>query len=374
MAKRKWILFVTIITLASLLVVLVAGEMLLRFKRRHIGSSDHLDYGMIVYDNHLGWKLAPNWNGRHKHYDFDVSYSTNSHGFRNDFNTKQGRAGLGYAFVGDSFTFSFGVNDNETFIQLLNLQEKHGNVYFNFGVPGYSTDQEYLLIRRTVLHFSPDVILLVVYLGNDLFDNELPFPLQANRAKPYYELMPNELILRNTPVPPEPKPQEQYKKDLTRVVLGEDVKANGLIARIVNRIELLRLLKQNLLNDPDYSNQFEGRFEHAVNLFTAIVEQIRGACIENEAKLSLILMPGRSFVVQPYSVSAQFQNYLRKRIVENSEDMKVDVIDLATRLRERYQRNPGKWYYPNEGHLTAEGHRIVLDILSPLLPRLNVGI
>jgi hypothetical protein len=179
--------------------------------------------------------------------------------------------------------------------------------------------------------------------------------------------MSDELILRNTPVPMEPKPAEQYKKDLTRVVMGDDFKANGLIARIVNRIELLRLLKHNLLKPPDYSAEFEKRFENAIHLFTAIVDQIRNACIQNEVKLSLILMPGRSFVEQPYSVSAQFQNYLRKRIVENSEDMEVDVIDLAAHLRERYQRNSGKWYYPNEGHLTAEGHRIVFDILLPIL-------
>lgn len=367
MSKRKWILFVTIIALASLFIVLVVSEMLLRLKRYHIESSDHPGYGMIVYDKYLGWKLSPNWNGRHKHYDFDVIYSTNSHGFRNDFNTKQGQVGLSYAFVGDSFTFSFGVNDNETFIQLLNSQGKQENGYLNFGVPGYSTDQEYLLIKRRVLHFSPDVILLVVYLGNDLFDNELPFPLQASRAKPYYELMSNELVLRNTPVPMEPKPVEQYKTDLRRVVLGEDSNADGLIARIVNRIELLRLLKRNLLKDPDYSNKFQGRFEHAVNLFTAIVEQIRDACMQKEINMKLVLMPGRSYVEQPYSTSAQFQDYLRGEIVENSEKMKVNVIDLAAHLRKRYQENPGKWYYPNEGHLTAEGHRIVFDILSPLL-------
>ena len=368
MSKRKLILFVTIITLVSLFIVLGVGEILLRFKRHHIERSDHLDYGMIVYDKYLGWKLAPNWNGRHKHYDFDVSYSTNSYGFRNDFNTKKGEAGRSYAFVGDSFTFSFGVNDNENFIQLLNSQENQDNVYYNFGVPGYSTDQEYLLIREKVLHFSPDVVLLVVYLGNDLFDNELPYPLQANSAKPYFELMSDELILRNTPVPMEPKPAEKYKKDLTRVVMGDDFKANGLITRIVKRIELLRLLKHNLLKPPDSSAGFEKRFEHTIHLFTAIVEQIRNACVQNEVKLSLILMPGRSFVEQPYSVSAQFQNYLRKRIVENSKNMKVAVIDLATHLRERYQiRRSGKLYYPNEGHLSAEGHRIVYNILSPIL-------
>ncbi len=78
-------------------------------------------------------------------------------------------------------------------------------------------------------------------------------------------------------------------------------------------------------------------------------------------------MPGKSYVEQPDSISAQYQDYLRKEIVANNDDMAVDVIDLATHLRERCERASCKWYYPHEGHLTAEGHRIVYDILSPLL-------
>jgi hypothetical protein len=30
--------------------------------------------------------------------------------------------------------------------------------------------------------------VLITYLGNDLFDNQLPFPLQADNAKPFFEL------------------------------------------------------------------------------------------------------------------------------------------------------------------------------------------
>jgi lysophospholipase L1-like esterase len=164
-----------------------------------------------------------------------------------------------------------------------------------------------------------------------------------------------------------PKPEEQFKHDLTRVVLGEDLKANGFTDRVVDRIELLRLFKRTLFKPPDHSDQFEDRFGHAINLFAAIVDRIRDACTEKNVKMSLLLMPGRSYVEQPDSVSAQYQDYLRKKIVENSEEKKIEVIDLATHLRERYQRNPGKWYYPNEGHLTAEGHRIIYDILSPVL-------
>ncbi len=78
-------------------------------------------------------------------------------------------------------------------------------------------------------------------------------------------------------------------------------------------------------------------------------------------------MPGKSYIERPHSVSSQFQNYLRGKILDNKERMNVDVIDLATHLRERYKIKPGKWFYPHEGHLTAEGHRVVSDILLPIL-------
>jgi hypothetical protein len=136
LSKRKLIFFVTIITLFSFSVVLVVSEMLLRFKQHQIENSDQLDSGMMVYDKDMGWELAKNWNGRHKHYDYDVSYSTNSLGFRSGSNKRGEQSGLTYAFVGDSFTFSFGVNNSETFIQLLNSRDVNDNLYVNFGVPG----------------------------------------------------------------------------------------------------------------------------------------------------------------------------------------------------------------------------------------------
>ena len=82
-------------------------------------------------------------------------------------------------------------------------------------------------------------------------------------------------------------------------------------------------------------------------------------------------MPGKSYVVRPSSPSAQFQDYLRKKILDNSKKMEVDMIDLAGLLRSRYQKTEGRWFYPNEGHLTAEGHRVVADILSPLVRKIK---
>jgi hypothetical protein len=367
LSKRKRVLYATIVILMSLSLALVATELILRFLQRRIQSSEHLDPGLMLYDKRLGWKLTPNWKGRHKHYDFDVSYSTNPYGFRGNFKVGVGPEGSVYAFVGNSFTFGLGVNDNEVFVHLLNAQENNLNTYLNFSVLGFSTDQELLLIQERVFDFSPDVILLLVYLGNDLFDNELSFPLQANNAKPYFKLGEHGLILKNTPVPFETKPKEQMGKDLTKVVLGDEFQRDGFIFRHLNRFQLFRLLKLNVIEAPDLSHQFDERFEHALRLFTAIIDRLRNVCDEKGVKLSLILMPGSSFVQRPDSPSAQFQDYLRGKILANKGKMGVDVIDLAGLLREAYQQNPGKWFYPNEGHLTPEGHRIVADMLATYL-------
>ena len=56
-------------------------------------------------------------------------------------------------------------------------------------------------------------------------------------------------------------------------------------------------------------------------------------------------------------------DYFRRRIIENSDNIKVKVIDLALPLREQFQNNQDRLFYPNEGHLTPEGHRVVADIL-----------
>lgn len=361
-SKPRRALFASIIILVSIAVALIGGELLLRIRVGYIKKSDHLDQGLIKHDRHLGWRLTPNWTGKHKHYDFDVTYTTNSYGFRGDFMAESKRSGSKVAFVGDSFTFSFGVNDQETFVHLLNSRQPQLNTYLNFGIPGFSTDQEYLLIKEQVLYFNPDVILLVVYLGNDLFDNELAFPLQANNAKPYFELTADGLVLKNSPVPLKSKPKELARQNLMAVVLGDDHRSGSPVARFLSRFELLRLFKINLYKPLDPA-RFDDRFESKLRLFFAIVEQTRRACRQKGVQLSLVLMPGRSYVQRPGSPSAQFQNYLRRKIVENEAKIRVRVIDLASHLRGQYQKNPGKWYYPHEGHLTPAGHRVVADIL-----------
>src|SRR5690606_31285854 len=114
-----------------------AGEAGLRFVRRRIETSDRLDRGLTLYDPNLGWALAPGWRGRHRHHDYDVGYSTNALAFRGAAEAARAPAAL---WLGDSFTFGFGVDDGETFVDRLDAAHAGGLRHVNLGVPGYSTD------------------------------------------------------------------------------------------------------------------------------------------------------------------------------------------------------------------------------------------
>ena len=368
LSKPKQVIFAAIWICFSLALVLAAGETFLRYRKHFIQKSDALDPGLVVYDRYLGWTPAPNWQGGHRHHDFDVRYTTNAYGFRGRFETPSDQKVRRYAIVGDSFTFGLGVNDEETFVHLLNSGAADGDFYLNFAVPGFSTDQEYLLIRRRVFDFTPAVIVLITYLGNDLFDNQLPFPLQADNAKPFFELAGDKLVLKNSPVPLIKKSGAQAAVDLRQVVMGNAPQPGGRLIRALKNLELFQLIEQNLpRGDGNLSALFEKRFNSALRLFGALLEHIRNDCRRHDAGLVLVLMPGRSLVERPASQSAQFQEYLRARLVENSRQLDIEVLDLASYLKTYHREKDVRLFHPHEGHLTAAGHRVTADFIHTRL-------
>ena len=71
--------------------------------------------------------------------------------------------------LGDSMTFGDGVREDETFPALLDrLRPDIGHA--NYGVPGVGTDFEYLLLQKILATQRPALVVLHVYVGNDVYD------------------------------------------------------------------------------------------------------------------------------------------------------------------------------------------------------------
>ena len=366
--KTNHYLLATVTVVISLAICWAVGEFFLSKQKQNIAQSSAMEPGLMRYHPQLGWSLSPSWQGRHQHYDFDVAYSTNLFGLRNG-NTSSplllsNNAKPRIALIGDSFTFGFGVNDNETFHAELSARDTTSD-YINGGIPGYSTDQQYLFIKHSMKDFSIDHYILVFYLGNDLLDNPLPFPLQASRGKPFFELKDQQLHLKNVPVPKQQKTATLQSATLNSVVFGKELeKYSTPSSRLIQSSNILSLLlPQQAQADKNTVNAIlEQRLHEQEQLFAALLKAIKTTTAEQQASLTLALMPGRSFVVAPQSYSALFQDYIRAKTTTIAAELDIPVIDIAAELATQYQTGD-HWFHPNEGHLTAAGNKKVAEII-----------
>lgn len=103
----------------------------------------------------------------------------NSEGWRDRERKKEKSAGtFRIAVLGDSFTSARQVDLAQTFCAVIESElegdSRNGiteTEVLNFGVGGYGTAQEFLVLENCVWEYSPDVVLLAFFAGNDVSDN-----------------------------------------------------------------------------------------------------------------------------------------------------------------------------------------------------------
>jgi len=329
-----------------------------------------MDFGLIRYHAIRGWQLTPNWVGEHRHYDYSVRYTTDDRGFRQsspDVNKNQI-----VALVGDSFTFGLGVDDAKTFTVQLN-QLDQSRSYLNFGVPGYSTDQQLLMLEPEILSRRPDVVVLFFYLGNDLLDNMLDYPLQAAQAKPFFTLDGDSLALRNTPVPQVSKPAKLQTTSLRTIIFGNELDAiEPWWASATRSSQILRLLVPDLARAGEeiVEEILTVRLAQQKQLTTALIARFKEQVTASGARLIIAPLPGKSFVDAPGSYSALFQEHARSFIASLAETSGLVVIDVARELKAN-STGEAMLFHPNEGHFTVVGHAAVARIVLASMNEIN---
>jgi len=159
------------------------------------------DERSLLYQHHdrYGWFPKKNSVGSYLgSRNFKIRH--NSQGFRGaEFPLEIDKNKTRIAFYGDSFVWGYDVEEDESFIELLKNNSNKIEA-LNFGVSGFGTDQELLLLEDTIDKFKPGIVVLVFCTNNDRYDNRSTIRNKGYH-KPYFTLNSSKLELHNTSVP-----------------------------------------------------------------------------------------------------------------------------------------------------------------------------
>jgi hypothetical protein len=167
----------------SLLMALLCTEVLLRVVR-FAGPT-----GMFyLRDPVVGYRLRPGFSGWYRN-EGEAFLTVNSDGMPDRPREQRKHAGtFRVAVVGDSFTEAAGVLRERRFSAVIERRlascselDATNVEVLSFGASGYGTAQELLEVRSHVWQYSPDILLLELFVGNDLRNNvrELNGPTPA---------------------------------------------------------------------------------------------------------------------------------------------------------------------------------------------------
>ncbi len=184
----------------------------------------------------LGWRGTANLEGSHR--IENVTFNRfNSRGYHDREHNKAKKQGtFRIAVVGDSFVQSSEVTLSDHFVPLMGKEintrlssAKQTVEVINFGISGYSTSQELILLKTEIREYQPDMVLLMVYPGNDIIDNSYELSTTLREMRPYFIKHADQSLSQKSGFP---NPDKTLK--------------DAVIVKVINTSRLLQLSKEAL--------------------------------------------------------------------------------------------------------------------------------
>ena len=334
-------------------------------------TADRKEDEYCVYDELLGWRGKPNFDGVHYRDRLPRTRITmNSRGWRDRERPYEKPQGVRRIVVlGDSFAMGLGVEQQEAFPNLLEQEFfKQGVEVINLGMNGYSTDQELLTLMREGVRYQPDLVI-VVYFHNDLSDNFYARTIM-NNAKPLFEVDEGgTLRLARVPGPKGAGSRTGFLGRLFRGLRNHSAFVRSVWMRI--RIARSRGRALTCFEDPGLPNTpivmggdlKDPRLKAAIILLKRLLLRIRDTARSHGAQTMVVVVPYEGHVHRQARMPADSDVGMpvSEMILHVfGQRTKVPTLRLLARFVEN-SRQGQKLFYPGEFHWTPAGHRLAAE-------------
>jgi len=349
-------------------------------------------------DRQIGWSFRPGAEGMFMG-ETRQYVRINSHGFRDVArNYEKPPTSFRIAVLGNSWTEALQVPLDKTYCSV--LERKLAGLHcfagkqvevLNFGVSGYSTAQELLLLRQEVWKYHPDTVILAFYSARDVANNVR----QLNNAgdpdqSPYFVYRGDRLVLddsfRNLPAVQE----RQIKLQRLRGMVNEHV----LVLQAVNT-----LVRYGRTRMAMAAVQERGRkagtdsLEHAIyappnlpalqegwRVTEGLLVAMRDEARAHGAELRIVTLANRPQVIPDPQKRSEFMHalgvpdlsYADERINALGKREGIPVTNLAPALSEYAETHKVYLNGFNEanfggGHWNVTGHEVAAEAIAKSL-------
>lgn len=381
------------LTLGGLLMGVVIGEIGLRVARVEgypkIGDVvDSAPTRFHTADRDLGWKLKPGvsgeWNGEGASF-----VQVNSDGLRDREHTKTKPPNtLRVAVLGDSFTEAIHVPIEQTFWS--KLERKLGNCdavkgrkkveVINFGVQGYGTAQELMMLRKKVWDYSPDIVVLAFFIGNDVINNSPQ--LEYDHYRPFFvydasgKLVPD-MSFRNLP------PIARNEKAVSFVDrMPSFLVNNSRILQVIKKVDLDRKKRQlsgdfTALSSKNFNPPQDAVWKDAWRVTEGLIVTMRNEVVQKKADFLVVTIgdpmqvlgdvKARKDLMTKYKIQDLY--YPDRRLEKLGAREGFRVLNLAEQFKgytEKYQvcAHGFENSIPCGGHWNELGHRLASILIN----------
>lgn len=339
-------------------------------------------------DPYRGWAGNPNatapWMGE----GIASEIKMNSAGFRDRERSKtKAENGLRIALLGDSFTEAIHVKLEDTYGAIMEeklqqcpaLKDREVEV-LNFGVQGYGTAQELMVLRHHVWDYSPDFVILAFYAGNDIRNNYRP--LEHDHLRPYFVYKDGELVEDMSFRDLKPWERDRYAFSIVDLLPFWLVQ-NSRILQLIRKVDIDGKQRQFMKDYSEINIAFyrepkpNSDWDEAWKVTEGLIKLMRDEVYEKGKDFMLVTVSDSHQILPDISAHERFRDSLNlqnlfypdERLEKFGKQENISVYNLAGSMWIEAKKT-GQCLHgfdngiPCGGHWNVAGHKLVGEILA----------
>jgi hypothetical protein len=342
----------------------------------------------------LGWRGKPNYEGAINAGEYQHRLRHNSAGMH-DTEHQQPKPPETYriSMLGDSFTWAAQVKETETAHQvledLLNKPRRPDKVeVISAAITGWSTGQQLIYYRTEGRFYQPDLVLLMFYIGNDVFGN-LPGEGRTldghNCFAPYFPLCRGQLDTRPWYYVPGVKPAQNGECSSTQRWLSTTLEklyySSELYAHIEPLFTARRPHSSQIPYYPLYIPAEHEQFDYAWQVTIATIKQLHQEVKQDGAAFAVVLISPADVIhlarMDPGQLEQIYQkvpdlrqaqpNLPHQSLSAALSEEAIPVLDLQPLFIEHIRQTGEALYFPGDKHWNVAGNRLAAEAIAAFI-------